>query len=157
MTGRILLGLAGLVGSKRSNVAEAIFGVRPAASGEILIDGKPVQITSPKVAMDHGLAFLTEDRKETGCFLILDCLENIQSALITRDHVKAGFIDQKTVTALAEDAFCHHHLSASFDALPSGEKQALFDRNKALYEDRWGAWVPHRYREGRPASTLDRG
>ncbi|MFT4014677.1 MAG: sugar ABC transporter ATP-binding protein [Paracoccus sp. (in: a-proteobacteria)] len=98
-----ILGLAGLVGSKRSNVAEAIFGVHPAASGEILIDGKPVQITNPKVAMEHGLAFLTEDRKETGCFLILDCLENIQSALITRDHVKAGFIDQKTVTKLASD------------------------------------------------------
>ena len=60
-------------------------------------------------------------------------------------------------TALAEDAFCHHHLSASFDALPSGEKQALFDRNKAIYEDRWGAWVPHRYRETRPESTLRRG
>lgn len=98
-----ILGLAGLVGSKRSNVAEAIFGVTPATSGQILIDGKPVQITSPKVAMDHGMAFLTEDRKETGCFLILDCLENIQSALITRDHVKFGFIDQKTVTALAQD------------------------------------------------------
>lgn len=60
-------------------------------------------------------------------------------------------------TALAEDAFCHHHLSASFDALPSGEKQALFDRNKAIYEDRWGAWVPHRYRETRPEPTLRRG
>ena len=98
-----ILGLAGLVGSKRSNVAEAIFGVHPAESGQILIDGQPVKISSPAVAMQHGLAFLTEDRKETGCFLILDCLENIQSALITRDHVKAGFIDQKTVTKLAED------------------------------------------------------
>lgn len=98
-----ILGLAGLVGSKRSNVAEAIFGVAPASSGEILIDGLPVQITSPKVAMQHGMAFLTEDRKETGCFLMLDCLENIQTALITRSHVRAGFIDQKTVTRLAEE------------------------------------------------------
>ncbi|ARJ70247.1 hypothetical protein B0A89_12055 [Paracoccus contaminans] len=56
--------------------------------------------------------------------------------------------------ALAEDAFCHHHLSATFDALPSGEKQALFDRNKALFEQRWGPWVPHRYRDGRPDGTL---
>jgi inositol transport system ATP-binding protein len=84
-------------------VAEALFGVHPATSGEVLIDGKPVQITSPKVAMEHGMAFLTEDRKETGCFLILDCLENIQSALITRGHVRFGFIDQKAVTKLAED------------------------------------------------------
>jgi inositol transport system ATP-binding protein len=98
-----ILGLAGLVGSKRSNVAEALFGVVPADSGEILIDGKPAVIDSPATAMGHGIAFLTEDRKETGCFLILDCLENIQSALITRAHVKAGFVDEKTVTRLAEE------------------------------------------------------
>lgn len=98
-----ILGMAGLVGSKRSNVAEALFGVCPANSGEILIDGQRVSISSPQEAMAHGLAFLTEDRKETGCFLELDCLENIQTALITRDHVRAGFVDQPTVTRLAED------------------------------------------------------
>ncbi len=98
-----ILGLAGLVGSKRSNVAEALFGVTPATSGEILVDGTPVTIDSPGAAMSHGFAFLTEDRKETGCFLILNCLENIQSALITRSHVNAGFVDQSTVTKLAEE------------------------------------------------------
>ncbi|MDN3713023.1 sugar ABC transporter ATP-binding protein [Paracoccus cavernae] len=98
-----ILGVAGLVGSKRSNVAEAIFGVHPAPIGDILIDGRNVQITSPSDAMRHGMAFLTEDRKETGCFLILNCLENIQSALITQGHVKGGFIDQKAVTAKAEE------------------------------------------------------
>mgnify|MGYP001170109874 CR=1 FL=1 len=56
--------------------------------------------------------------------------------------------------ALAEDAFCHHHLSASFGTLPSGEKQALFARNRAIFEGRWGAWTPHRYRERRPAGSL---
>ena len=98
-----ILGLAGLVGSKRSNVAEALFGVTPADSGEILIDGQPVRISSPAEAMKLGMAFLTEDRKETGCFLMLDCLANIQSALITQKHVRAGFVDQKTVTRLSEE------------------------------------------------------
>ncbi|MEA3537042.1 sugar ABC transporter ATP-binding protein [Rhizobium sp. CC-YZS058] len=98
-----ILGLAGLVGSKRSNVAEAIFGVTPATSGEIFVDGKPVTIDSPSAAMAQGFAFLTEDRKETGCFLTLNCLENIQSALITRSHVKAGFVEQGEVTRLAAD------------------------------------------------------
>jgi inositol transport system ATP-binding protein len=98
-----ILGIAGLVGSKRSNVAEALFGVHPAESGQIAIDNRPVTINSPNEAMAHGMAFLTEDRKETGCFLALDCLENIQSALITRSHVRAGFVDQKTVTKLAAD------------------------------------------------------
>lgn len=98
-----ILGLAGLVGSKRSNVAEALFGVKPAASGEILIDGKPVTIRNPSDAMGLGMALLTEDRKDTGCFLILDCLANIQSAIITRGYAKAGFIHQRDVTRLAED------------------------------------------------------
>ena len=98
-----ILGLAGLVGSKRSNVAEALFGVTPAASGQILIDGRPVSIRTPGDAMDLGMAFLTEDRKDTGCFLILDCLANIQSAIITRGYARAGFIRQHGVTRLAED------------------------------------------------------
>ena len=42
----------------------------------------------------------------------------------------------------------------SFDALPSGEKQQLFERNKAVFEERWGKWVPHRYRDARPPASL---
>lgn len=56
--------------------------------------------------------------------------------------------------ALAEDAFCHHHLSATFDKLPSTEKQMLFERNKSIFEERWGRWVPHVYRDTRPPATL---
>jgi len=50
--------------------------------------------------------------------------------------------------ALAEDVFVHHHLSASFDALKAETRRALFETNKAIYESKWGAWVPHRYRDG---------
>lgn len=50
--------------------------------------------------------------------------------------------------ACAEDVFVHHHLSASFDALKAETKRALFESNKALYEAKWGPWVPHRYRDG---------
>lgn len=69
------------------------------------------------------------------------------------DHC-ATFRRAGLTMALAEDAFCHHHLSATFDALPSGEKQQLFERNRALFEERWGKWVPHRYRDSRPAASL---
>jgi GT2 family glycosyltransferase len=46
----------------------------------------------------------------------------------------------------ADDVLVHHHLSASFDKVDGGERKMLFDRNKAYYESKWGAWVPHRYR-----------
>ena len=48
--------------------------------------------------------------------------------------------------ACADDVLVHHHLSASFDKVDNGERQALFERNKAYYESKWGPWIPHRYR-----------
>jgi GT2 family glycosyltransferase/ubiquinone/menaquinone biosynthesis C-methylase UbiE len=47
----------------------------------------------------------------------------------------------------AEDVFIHHHLSASFNKLRSSERQALFEKNKATYEAKWGAWIPHEFRQ----------
>jgi O-antigen biosynthesis protein len=47
---------------------------------------------------------------------------------------------------LAEDVFVHHHLSASFNKLPSEDRQQLFDENKKYFESKWGAWKPHAYR-----------
>jgi len=87
-----ILGLAGLVGSGRSNVAEALFGVVPATSGTIAIRGKEVVIDTPAKAMKQGMAFLTEDRKETGCFLSLDILSNMESAVLSERYVKYGFV-----------------------------------------------------------------
>jgi len=46
----------------------------------------------------------------------------------------------------AEDVFVHHHLSASFNKLKEAERQDLFERNKAIYENKWGLWMPHVYR-----------
>ena len=97
-----ILGVAGLVGSGRSNVAETIFGVTPASSGTIEIDGKPVDVFSPTEAIRHRMAFLTEDRKETGCLLILNVLENMQLAVLQDRFVKNGFVEQSTLSAECE-------------------------------------------------------
>lgn len=98
-----ILGVAGLVGSGRSNVAETIFGVTRATGGSIRIDGQPVAVDSPAVAMRHGMAFLTEDRKETGCFLILDVLANMQMAVLNRGFVKGGFVQQRALTERCDE------------------------------------------------------
>ncbi|MQT12225.1 sugar ABC transporter ATP-binding protein [Segnochrobactrum spirostomi] len=90
-----IVGFAGLIGSGRSNVAEALFGVAPATSGTIAIRGERVSIDSPRTAMAHGMAFLTEDRKDTGCFLILDVLENMQMAVLGQRYVRAGFVNER--------------------------------------------------------------
>ena len=98
-----ILGVAGLVGSGRSNVAETLFGVTPASSGSISINGKPVNIGSPTEAIRNRMAFLTEDRKDTGCLLILDVLENMQIAVLQDKFVNMGFVDQKGVSAKCEE------------------------------------------------------
>jgi inositol transport system ATP-binding protein len=98
-----ILGVAGLVGSGRSNVAETIFGVTPPTSGTIEINGKPVDIRSPTVAIRHRMAFLTEDRKDTGCLLILDILQNMQVAVLQDKFTKFGFVRQGQVSAVCED------------------------------------------------------
>lgn len=98
-----ILGVAGLVGSGRSNVAETLFGVTPASSGSVELFGKPVTISSPTEAIRHQMAFLTEDRKDTGCLLILDILENMQIAVLQDRYVKGGFVQQSVIEATCED------------------------------------------------------
>jgi inositol transport system ATP-binding protein len=98
-----ILGLAGLVGSGRSNVAETIFGVTPATSGTIAIEGRAIDMRSPAMAMDAGMAFLTEDRKETGCFLLLDVTANMQVALLRKQCVTAGFVNEGAIEKLCQE------------------------------------------------------
>ncbi|MGR9202128.1 sugar ABC transporter ATP-binding protein [Rhizobium leguminosarum] len=98
-----ILGVAGLVGSGRSNVAETIFGVTPASSGTIAIHGQDVVIDSPNKAIKHRMAFLTEDRKETGCLLILDILQNMQIAVLQNRFVKYGFVTERELTKICDD------------------------------------------------------
>jgi ABC-type sugar transport system ATPase subunit len=89
-----IFGIAGLVGSGRSNIAETIFGVTPLDAGTISIRGKEVKIRSTSAAMANGMAFLTEDRKDTGCFLLLDIQQNTQMAVLQNKYVIYGFVQQ---------------------------------------------------------------
>ncbi len=95
-----IVGMFGLVGSGRTEVARAIFGAEPATSGEIRVGGVRLEITSPAVAIRHGIVLVTEDRKRDGLALELSVLDN--GGLATMDLVsRLGVIDghkrEKTV------------------------------------------------------------
>lgn len=79
-----ILGVAGLMGAGRSEVMETVFGIRKKKSGVIKIDGKEVKINSPADAIKNHIAFLTEDRKRSGCFLPLSLRMNIYAASIDK-------------------------------------------------------------------------
>ena len=93
-----ILGVAGLMGAGRSNIAETIFGVTPATSGTITVHGKEARIDSPSRAMALGMAFLTEDRKETGCFLNLTVQENMQIGALQSGYHRHGFVEQQRLS-----------------------------------------------------------
>ncbi len=79
-----IVGLAGLVGAGRTELAEAIFGIRPIASGRITVDDQGRRFSSPHDAINSGLALLTEDRKRTGLLLNLPVTHNTTVAALER-------------------------------------------------------------------------
>ena len=72
-----IVGFSGLVGSGRSEMMNSIFGAEPKSAGQILIKGEPVKIRSPYGAIKHGMAMVTENRRETGFFHNFDIKQNI--------------------------------------------------------------------------------
>lgn len=100
-----ILGFAGLMGAGRTEIMETLFGLRKADSGTIEIDGKEVQINSPKDAIRHKIAFLTEDRRATGCFLSLPVSDNLM--VCNYDQVENSM---KKISVSKEKALCSEQI-----------------------------------------------
>jgi inositol transport system ATP-binding protein len=93
-----ILGIAGLVGCGRSKLAEALFGLIPLSSGRLWIAGREVTIGAPRAAMARGMAFVTEDRKESGCFLTLNVLDNLEISVLNQGFARLGFVRTRALT-----------------------------------------------------------
>jgi rhamnose transport system ATP-binding protein len=97
-----IVGLAGLVGSGRSELAQTIFGVTPADSGEIRIGGEAVVVRSPGQARDLGIAYVPEDRGTQGLVRPMSVLHNFSLAALG-SLARFGFIDRAAERRLAVD------------------------------------------------------
>ena len=97
-----ILGLAGLVGSGRTELAETIFGLRPADSGEILRDGKAVRIRSPAQAIQCGIGYVPEDRRQHGIVMEMPIVSNVSLASLATVSAR-GLINGPAERALARD------------------------------------------------------
>jgi rhamnose transport system ATP-binding protein len=99
-----ILGVAGLVGAGRTELAETIFGLTPgltpADSGEILVNGKPVEIASPAQAIGHGIAYVPEDRRQHGVVIEMPIASNISLASLPV-VAPTGLIDRQAERELA--------------------------------------------------------
>ncbi|MEW9702038.1 sugar ABC transporter ATP-binding protein [Paenibacillus sp. SI8] len=89
-----ILGIGGLVGAQRTELMEALFGLRSIASGEISMHGKRVKLKSPIDAIKQKIALLTEERRVTGIFPVLSVLENTVIANLSRYMNPLGLINE---------------------------------------------------------------
>ncbi len=106
-----VLGLGGLMGSGRSELARMIFGIDPFAQGSILISGKPLERPTPASAMEAGIAFLTEDRRGEGLLMDFTITENTILASLRRFAGAAGLIDRSAALREAAEMGKQVHLS----------------------------------------------
>jgi rhamnose transport system ATP-binding protein len=115
-----IVGLGGLVGAGRTDVARALFGIAPAASGTIEIAGRPVEIRDPSEAIALGLAFVPEDRAVAGIFRTLSVEHNLTAA-VPRQIAPGGFIRTAVEKALASDSVRKLRIRLASMRQPIGE------------------------------------
>jgi len=99
-TGEVV-GLAGLVGAGRTEIAQAIFGLDPVATGKVFVNGQPVKLRSVSKMLAAGVGMVPEDRKRQGLVLTMNCRENASLAALERMTYPLGIIkrsDERAIT-----------------------------------------------------------
>lgn len=124
-----IVGLAGLVGAGRTEIAEALFGLDSLATGEVELKGKPCARRNPAMAMKAGLGLVPEDRKRQGLVLGMNARENI-SLPVLKQLARIGFVEGKKERELARRFFDRLRVKApSLDSatigLSGGNQQKL--------------------------------
>lgn len=113
-----IVGLAGLVGAGRSEVAQAVFGLDPRATGGVEIDGRPLRLGSVRDSLAAGIGLVPEDRKRQGCVLGMSCRANIGLASLDRLTRLGILLDQAQERALADDYFGRLRVKAASTEAP---------------------------------------
>ena len=96
-----VLGLAGLAGAGRTEVVECLFGIAAKKSGKIILDGREIANRNARESIKNGFALLTEERRATGIFSILDITENVAISSLKKYKVKGLYLSKKR---MKEDA-----------------------------------------------------
>lgn len=125
-----IVGFAGLVGSGRSEIAQALFGLDSRATGTVQIDGQPLALGSVKTSLAAGVGLVPEDRKRQGCVLGMPCRANISMAILDRVRRLGILLDRAREQSVATDYFARLKVkAASLDApvnsLSGGNQQKI--------------------------------
>lgn len=105
LRGGEILGITGLLGSGRSEIAEAIFGIQPAESGEVIVAGRAHKIGSIRDAVKAGIGYVPEDRLTQGLFLDASIADNMVASSLDSYRTKAGLLHRKRIRESIADLF----------------------------------------------------
>lgn len=105
-----ILGIGGLVGAGRSEVAHAIFGSGPVEDGSVKLAGQTYMRRNPAASIRAGIGFVTEDRKGEGVLMLMDCARNISAPDIT-SFARQGFLDGACEEAVATDEIARFRIA----------------------------------------------
>ncbi|WP_116134119.1 sugar ABC transporter ATP-binding protein [Tropicimonas sp. IMCC34043] len=97
-----ILGIGGLIGAGRSELAKAVCGLGPRRAGRIRLDGQDVSIPDFATALDHGVVYVSEDRKAEGLFLDLSIRSNVSALRLGQVSTRLGLIDRSAEEAQAQ-------------------------------------------------------
>ena len=98
-----ILGFGGLVGAQRTELMEAIFGMRHIKSGEVIMNGKPIHVTKPRDAIKEGIGMITEDRRGTGILGCLSIADNVSISSLN-NYLKVGpMLDTGKIEQLVQE------------------------------------------------------
>ena len=114
-----ILGIAGLVGAGRTEVLETLFGIREKGAGKIIYKGKEIQNRTPREAMEHGFAMLTEERRKDGIFQDLSVSFNTIIANLDI-YRKNGFLNNKKIKKNVDEMIQKIHVKTPSDSTKIG-------------------------------------
>jgi ribose transport system ATP-binding protein len=149
-----ILGLAGLIGAGRTELAETIFGLTPALEGKIALGGVDVRIASPREAIAQGVILVPEDRKSHGLILDFPITQNISLPSLRKVSLR-GLVDRKAETRLAEGQKQALDLRASDLTLPASSLSGGNQQKVVLA--RWLALSPRVVLFDEPTRGVDVG
>jgi ABC-type sugar transport system ATPase subunit len=98
-----IVGVSGLAGAGRTELARSIFGDPPPDSGRIYLDGRQVTVRSPQEAIAQGVAYVSEDRKQEGLFLEMPVRDNVVAPRLGSFAGKMSLMNESSITAFAEE------------------------------------------------------
>lgn len=149
-----ILGVSGLIGAGRTDVARALFGVRPAASGTVKIDGRPVRIEHPQQALDLGLGFVPEDRQHHGLVLPMSIAANITLPILPR-FATAGWLRQREAEKVAATAA--ERLDVRSSGVSQKAKELSGGNQQKVVLAKWLETQPHILILDEPTRGIDVG